>query len=347
MLDPQVANRLFCDDAEERRYEDMDGNFYKDYYLKPSEADPNLIGVMRSIKSQGRNRYAFVMDFDADGVTEELEKAARLATTGLRNYFDIDTFGKETGNTGIHVVGFVKFAWRMDDIECRQYMANMAFTVWKLMNLNKLGVNIGKGCERPYIDMCMYDRRRLVRAFSKHPKSGRLPQILWGEHVLDPFDRAKEYQKPKEGVPMMKYREKKKGVARKKWMDEPPPRQVPGNEINNMPVGLKKLVAFTGDPDHESKWGLVLWLRAHTDWSTERIAKWIWANCKWEDLDNWGKTKYHVAYTCTWSDNIFEIEGRRPVPRWCYGEIPSPEHVSTTLSERTVQNICQETSDMQ
>lgn len=326
MLNPRIANSKFCDDAEERRYEDMDGNFYKDYYLRPFEADPDLIGVMRSIKSEGRNRYVFVMDFDGpDGepgelrVSKELEKAARLASTGLQNYFDVDTFGKKTGNTGIHVVGFIKLSWKMDEVQCRQYMADMAFTVHNLMNLKKHGVNIGKGCERPYIDMCMYDRRRLVRGFSKHPKSGYYPDIVWGKHILDPIAGHINYQKPKQGVPMMHYKEKSKGVARKKWMDEPPPRQVPGNELNHMPEVLKKLVAFKGDPDHESKWGLVLWLRAHTNWSKEKIAKWIWGNCKWEDLNSWAKTKYHVVYTCTWSDNIHEIEVKRPVPGWCYG----------------------------
>ena len=344
MLDPQLANSKFCDDAIERRYEDMDGNFYKDYYLRPFEADPNIIGVMRSMKSKGKNKYVFVMDFDADGVTPELEKAARLASTGLQNYFDVDTFGKETGNTGIHVVGFIKLPWKMDDIQCRKYMADMAFTVHTLMNLKKLGINIGKGCERPYVDMCMYDRRRLVRGFSKHPKSGRFPEILWGEHVLETWENTTiKYQSPKQGVPMMQYREKKTGVARKKWMDEPPPRQVPGNELKHMPEVLKKLVAYEGDPDHESKWGLVLWMRAHTNWSREKIAKWIWANCKWEDLDNWGKTKYHVIYTCAWSDNIYQIELRRPVPRWCYSEIPNPEHVCTTLKDGTVRDIFGET----
>lgn len=342
MLHPRLANSKFCDDAEERRYEDMDGNFYKDYYLRPFEADPNLIGVMRSIKSKGKNRYVFVMDFDADVFTPELEKAARLASTGLQNYFDVDTFGKKTGNTGIHVVGFIKLSWKMDDIQCRHYMADMAFTVWNLMNLKKHGVNIGKGCERPYIDMCMYDRRRLVRGFSKHPKSGVYPEILWGEPVIDPaFLPGIEYQKPKEGVPMMRYKEKAKGVARKKWMDEPAPRQVPGNELKYMPYILKRLVGFKGDPDHESKWGLVLWLRAHTNWSKEKIAKWIWGNCKWEDLNHWGKTKYHVVYTCAWSDNIYEVGGKRPVPGWCYegSKTPSPEHVATSLPEEEAERM--------
>jgi hypothetical protein len=311
----KIWNTQFCKDAEELRFETMTGRFFKGEHLYPWDIDPEETSILRSVKSKGRAKYLFPTDFDAEQVDEALVATAKLYVMGIKNYFGVRCMIKETGNTGLHVYGFVEFPMYWKDEKCRDYMKGMAATSWSLMALDELGVGFGKNLEKPYIDTCMYDAGRMVRAFSKHPKSGRYPELIYNaDNIYDIH-----YQRPATR-PLITVDERggSSGVSASTAYLNNIKVGAPKSTFKWMPKKLKRLVGFKGDPPHEHKWGLILWLRKNTDYTPEQIAKWIWDNCEWDDLTNWSTTLYHTKWTCKWSDKMYERDGRRPNPKWIY-----------------------------
>jgi hypothetical protein len=324
-------NKWFCARAEELRFESMDGTFFKGEHMKADDVDPSKTGVLRSIKSVGGNYYVFVLDIDSDGPPDDnIMQGAHLLRMGMKNYFNVDCFIKETGNKGMHVVGFVHLHIYWGEKHCLEHMRDMAHTVWSLMGLSRLGIDIGRNCRPPYVDMHMFERGRMVRAFSRHPKSGKYPTVIteWPNetHLLCLWPPEPVYQRPAR-MPMIRYvprtatiiADTQVSTAQLAAVARANVAQPTEEFFSHMPENLQKLVSFDGDPPHENKVALILWLRANTDLTADQMAAWIWHQCRWEDLTDFKTTLYQVRYTCQWSDRIMETEGARPYYRWVYG----------------------------
>lgn len=312
-------NQAFCFDAEELRFETMEGKFFKGRYARAEDV-PDNVGVLRSIKGRD-NVYMFVMDFDGRGKNTRIIEAARLARLGLRNYFGIYSQIKDTTSKGLHVYARLKFPEDYEEEKILEWMRDAAYTVWSLMHLgdHPYKIGIGKNKDPPYIDMRMFEKGRLVRGFSRHPKTLEYPRhIDWEQRhgMLENYLELME-EKPLE-KPLLKASVFDSIVQPRKWKrNTVVPVDAP-DLLLRMPKRLQEIVLDDSDVGHDYKWGVVAWIYSETGWDPEQIAKWVWDNCKWEDLNDMEKTLYHTKWTCCWMEKSREQSGRYPMPRWIY-----------------------------
>jgi len=343
-------NENFCNDSVEFRWQTKNDVTIH----QPRNDSITKIGWMRSVECVEPNTFFFVMEFDSNGLNKTILDATKKSALVLKNITGIMPVMKASGKSGSHIYQKIHFPLNYSKRKCQKCKEDLAQTIYNKANLSKMGINIGKltkkelGDSIGFVDMRMYESRRMLRGFSVHPGSGlfavpfvleddiptiskrmrgNLPMPLTSFHTIqwmphfapDSYDFKKDLENKNVDVNaisadmILNIKSKKRGD--RYYMCLTPK--------------LKAITSMEGDITHDLKVLLISTLRFMFSMSVNEIKEWIIANVKWSDLDpNSQETDYHIRYTCNWIDTVIfnrEYEGpdpeQPPIKAWVLFDI--------------------------
>jgi len=330
----EKLNLEFCYGANELRWE-VDNGVWSKKNFRGWGIDN--VGWARSIKYKEKNKYMFVMDLDGNGIDTSILLNTYKLYNATYELLGVYPLMKASGKSGTHIILPMKFPGTWGENRILQTMKNIAFTIYNTAKLTN--VNIGRAETRPFVDMHMYERGRLVRGLSIHMGSRKFAvPINYGDTInivnrrmllledipdytfdayeykdinLDTYDDKLEFEKT--SMELMSLTPSQ--ISSLKWSKK-------GDRwYRLLPPQLKVICNMDIDVKHMLKVHLVSYLSYYYAMDPEEIHKWLTANVKWEDYNpNSRETMYNIRYTHNWikgviaEDEFDGVEERVPIP---------------------------------
>lgn len=330
-------NEDFCADSVEFRWQTE----HLVTTNQPFEDSITKVGWMRSTECVEPNTYVFVMEFDSKGLNDTILDATKAVAIAMKQITGWMPVMKTSGSAGAHVYQKIKFPYRYTPDKCYQAMKDFAFSIYNKADLPAYNIDIGRLTKKDlediegFIDMRMFERRRMLRGFSIHPKSKMyavpftldddlrtiakrmrlstdmpevsFPVMQWMPHYAqDSYNVKEEFTRKNVNVQALTPELIRMAKNRKRG----------DRYYMCLTAQLKGIVNMDVDITHELKVDLVSALAFGFGMEANEIKEWLTANIKWTDFEPNSKiTDYHINYIVDWVDEIIvEREYSGPDP---------------------------------
>jgi len=310
-------NKSFCRDAKALRWQWAAGYFSN---TRPDETDPWALsdkwGQLRSVECKDPHRFMFCMDIDSDDLGPVVLKSIKTLRRVIMTMYGINAVMKASGKAGAHIYFRIEFPRNYTPKHCLKIMRDMAYTIYRRSGLRKRGILFGPyrkknvTYENPgFIDSRMYERGRMLRAFTIHPESGKYSVPIYERDRLgDVLERMETLKGIRYvTVPTLHFnRNWKLRRYQETEIFERDPLLFDPKELEKistkkrgdrfwklLPDTLKGICAMEGDVHHKLKVVLVHHLAFYYLMEPKEITEWLTANVKWTDF-NPGSVETHT-----------------------------------------------------
>jgi len=271
-----------------------------------------------------------VLDIDGPEFNSLLIKAAREIYFSMKNHLGVLPLYKASGSKGMHIICKIDFPVDMKEPECLKYLTDLGYTIWNLSNAKyrdlitfgkKEFLNREKNPNAVcYIDKSMFTRRRMVRSFCLHHRSGLYSvPCLYTDTYNSVLQRLKSldclinftlfstvaYSKEKLLYTLTDYTPTAIDILSElPYFSNTIEKSTTLHTTSiykRMPQIIKQIVQ-TAHISHEIKWTVVIYLHIFELLDAKEIAEWLWKYSSWMDLTNTKETMYHCSWSSHWAE---------------------------------------------
>lgn len=307
-----VAWSFLCG-ADELRFVDRAGFFHK---TPKVWYNIYTITFLRSLLFKNPKMYLFVLDIDSPSFTQETYDLALQAADIFYGYTRASPILKYTGGVGAQVIK--PFIFQEADPD----MNRLHLMVFARRIARELDLPFRKGQKKDgkiFVDSRMFDKNRMIFGFGyrydhkrysipfldTYKKTRRVSQYTMKailKYDFPPIDMSPIEYQWKWG----KYILKKRGDYTPIVRTSPMPKddiEIAGPDI--LPPRLKYVALREADPDHDTRWNLVAFLRWMYGMSPEEIYDFIIKHTVWRyAITDRSTTMYQIRWTVRWVDEV-------------------------------------------